>query len=57
MSIKTSYEIPRTKALEMILRELPILSSELIEKILNQIADSDESMVVSRFDDFNVVGQ
>lgn len=54
MSIKTTQYITRNQAMRRLMCEIMNLSNELLEKLLDDIADSDEGVHISRFDNFKV---
>lgn len=54
MSIKTTQRITRERALSVLLAELPRLSNDLLGDLMDKLADSEQSTVCSRFDNFIV---
>lgn len=54
MSIKTTQRITRDRALSILLQELPQMSNDMLANLLDYIADSEQSKVVSKFDNFIV---
>lgn len=54
MSYKTTQRISRRRALEILLSEIPQLPNDALGDILDALADSERSHVVSKFDNFVV---
>lgn len=54
MSIKTTQRVTRARALEILLSEIPQLPNDTLADLLDRLADSERSTVVSRFDNFIV---
>jgi hypothetical protein len=54
MSIKTTQRITREVALSILMQDLPQLSNDMLGRLLDLIADSEQSKVMSRFDNFIV---
>lgn len=54
MSIKTTQRITRSKALELLFSEIPLLPNDTLGHLLDAVADSEDGRRVSRFDNFIV---
>jgi hypothetical protein len=54
MSIKTTQRITRERALSILFAELPLLPNDALGDILDALADSEQSRIVSKFDNFIV---
>jgi hypothetical protein len=54
MSIKTTRYVTREKALLILLQDLPTLPNDTLGNLLDVLADSRQSRVVSYFDNFIV---
>lgn len=54
MSIKSTQRIKREQAIALLLSEIPQLSNDALGDMLDHLADSEQSKVVSKFDNFIV---
>jgi len=54
MSYKTTQRITRDRALAILMTEIPQLPNDALADMLDRLADSEQSKVVSRFDNFIV---
>ena len=54
MSHKTTQYVTRQRALEILLSELPTLPNDTLGDLLDQLADSGQSRIVSKWDNFIV---
>ena len=52
MSIKSTRTISRARALEILLEEIPILPNDALACLMDALADSKQSKIVSYFDNF-----
>jgi hypothetical protein len=54
MGYKTTQRITRDRALSILMQELPQMPNDVLADLLDRVADSGQSKVVSKFDDFVV---
>ena len=54
MSIKTTQRITRSRALEILLSEIPTLPNDALGDLMDVLADTELSKYVSKFDNFIV---
>jgi len=54
MSVKTTRRISRQRALEILLSEAPNLPNDTLADLLDRLADSRQSHIISQFDNFIV---
>jgi hypothetical protein len=54
MSIKTTRTIKRQQAIDILLKEIPELPNDVLADFLDVLADSGQSKVTSKFDNFIV---
>jgi len=54
MSIKSTQRVSRQRALEILLSEIPTLPNDALGDMLDALADTEQSRIVSVFDNFIV---
>ena len=54
MSIKSTRRIKRERAIEILTEDLPNLPNDYLAKMLDHLADSELSHIISKFDNFIV---
>ena len=54
MGIKTTQRITRERALEILLSEIKELPNDALGEVLDALADSGQSKIISKFDNFIV---
>ena len=54
MSITSTKTITRKRALEILLTEIPTVSNHVLEQLMDALADTKQSKLVSVFDNFIV---
>jgi hypothetical protein len=54
MSVKTTQRVTRARALEVLLREIPQVGNDVLGDLMDVLAESGQSKVCSRFDNFIV---
>jgi len=54
MGVKSTRRITRAKAMEILLSEIPTLPNSALERLMDTLADTEQSKRVSYFDNFIV---